>query len=223
MKHLKIIIFTMVMFAITHVLSYMMKNPIVRLSDNPTINYQVNGFLLAILTLGIIYLFADKKRLSYLNVNKTSGDLKPVSWFGIKQGKWEEDGWSYAIILALTIGIVTFLSVFQQGFEFQFSNLLLVIPMAASNAFIEEVIFRLGYVTMGENEGYANYGMAMSILVFGILHYWGAMPNGLLGSVMAGYLGFFMAKSIQETKGFFWAFIIHFILDIVIFTMIFNV
>ena len=42
------------------------------------------------------------------------------------------------------------------------------------------------------------------------------MPNGIIGVTMAGILGFVLAKSMYETHGFFWAWTIHFLQDILI-------
>jgi hypothetical protein len=57
----------------------------------------------------------------------------------------------------------------------------------------------------------------LSALIFGIGHYFGS-PGGIPGVLMAGYLGWFASKSIHETKGFFWAWMIHFVQDIIIMT-----
>jgi len=77
---------------------------------------------------------------------------------------------------------------------------------------------------MGDNETNSSlYGLIMGSVVFGIFHYWGVTPSGIFGVLISAYLGYFLAKSIQETKGFYWAFIIHFMLDVVILIFIFNV
>ena len=89
--------------------------------------------------------------------------------------------------------------------------------------FTEEAIFRLPYVTMGANDTASRtYGLLMGSLVFGIFHYWGIAPNGVAGALMSAFLGFFLAKSIQETKGFFWAFTIHFGLNVAGMSLILN-
>ncbi|GAK11078.1 protease [Geomicrobium sp. JCM 19039] len=122
------------------------------------------------------------------------------------------------------MGVVAFLQTYAVGFDFSLVALLMVIPLAATNAFIEEVIFRLPYVTMGDNETNSSvYGLIMGSAIFGIIHYWGVAPNGIFGVLISAYLGYFLAKSIQETKGFYWAFMIHFMLDVVILIFIFNV
>ncbi len=51
---------------------------------------------------------------------------------------------------------------------------------------------------------------------FGFAHYYG-MPNGIVGVLMAGVLGWLLGKSMLETRGLFWAWFIHFCQDILIF------
>jgi membrane protease YdiL (CAAX protease family) len=55
--------------------------------------------------------------------------------------------------------------------------------------------------------------------IFGVAHYWGN-PGGLLGILAAVFLGWVLSKSILETKGIFWAWLIHFQQDVIIFSVI---
>jgi uncharacterized protein len=55
----------------------------------------------------------------------------------------------------------------------------------------------------------------ISAILFGMPHL-GGMPSGLIGATMAGVLGLVLAKSLYETKGFFWAWTIHFIQEMII-------
>ena len=99
----------------------------------------------------------------------------------------------------------------------------MVLPMAAVNAFTEEVVFRLSYVTSTENAGLSpTWAMALGSLVFGFVHYWGIAPKWTLGAVLIAYIGFFLTKSSLETKGFLFAWAVHAILDVVILTFLFN-
>jgi len=59
----------------------------------------------------------------------------------------------------------------------------------------------------------------VSAILFGSVHYWGS-PGGILGVLVAGFLGWFLTKSILETKGIFWAWWIHFLQDVIIITAI---
>jgi hypothetical protein len=54
---------------------------------------------------------------------------------------------------------------------------------------------------------------------FGISHYYG-VPYGILGCIMAFIPGWLMGKAMLETRGFFWAWMIHFSMDVVIFIFV---
>jgi hypothetical protein len=98
-------------------------------------------------------------------------------------------------------------------------GLIMVLPMSAVNAFTEEVVFRLSYVTSTENAGLSpTWAMALGSLVFGFVHYWGIAPKWTIGAVLVAYIGFFLTKSSLETKGFLFAWAVHAILDVVIHT-----
>jgi hypothetical protein len=55
----------------------------------------------------------------------------------------------------------------------------------------------------------------LSAVLFGLAHIAG-MPSGIGGMILAGILGWLLAKSVLETHGLFWAWFIHFLQDVVI-------
>lgn len=57
--------------------------------------------------------------------------------------------------------------------------------------------------------------MWISATIFGVAHYRG-MPGGIWGVLLAGLLGWVLTKSMIETEGFFWAWLIHFLQDVVL-------
>ena len=59
-----------------------------------------------------------------------------------------------------------------------------------------------------------------SAAIFGLAHYFGT-PGGVAGGALAGFLGWLLAKSIYETRGIFWAWLIHCLQDVIIFTGLF--
>jgi hypothetical protein len=69
---------------------------------------------------------------------------------------------------------------------------------------------------------YPNCLIKISVKKFGIPHFAG-MPNGIIGVTLAGILGFVLAKSMHETRGFFWAWTIHFLQDILIIGTLFLI
>jgi len=54
---------------------------------------------------------------------------------------------------------------------------------------------------------------------FGIGHFYG-IPYGVIGVLMAGFLGWLLGKSMLETRGLWWAWLIHFLQDVMIFAFL---
>lgn len=92
-----------------------------------------------------------------------------------------------------------------------------VLLISFSNSFSEEVIYRLGVVVPLIGVIDTDVILLISAIAFGLPHLRG-MPNGIVGALMAGLLGWLLAKSMVETSGIFWAWLIHFLQDIVIFS-----
>lgn len=227
LRVVKLVVFTLLMIQIARLIQVVVDDPIVVLSPfadsrvDGALSHQLNALLVAGLALLVTFLFAGKIRLRYLHPRRT-GELRPF-FAQPAGGRWERDGWYFAAIMTAIIAVVTYFQFAPGGFEFHWSGILMVIPLAAMNAFTEEVIFRLPYVTMGANDTKSRtYGLVFGSLVFGIMHYGGVAPNGLTGAILSALTGFILAKSIQETRGFFWAFTIHFALDLPIFLYLLN-
>ena len=97
-----------------------------------------------------------------------------------------------------------------------------VILFSATNAFAEETIFRLGIVSPLSGQLSIPVIILLSGILFGIPHYFG-MPKGLLGVLMAGFLGWLLAMSVVETQGMFLAWAVHFVQDVVIIASVFLI
>jgi hypothetical protein len=102
----------------------------------------------------------------------------------------------------------------------QISQALIFLPAiviaAAINAFAEEFEFRSMLLARLEPVLGSHQAIMIASALFGLLHYFGA-PGGPFGVLLAGYLGWIAAKSMIETRGFVWAFLIHFIGDFIIY------
>ena len=96
------------------------------------------------------------------------------------------------------------------------------ILFSLSNSFIEESITRLGVIVVLKGKVKDRIIPLISALLFGGVHYFGN-PGGIPGVLAAGFLGWFLAKSILETKGIFWAWLIHFVQDVIIFSVLLTV
>ena len=154
-------------------------------------------------------------------MKKIDGPVGVEPWIGISaknKDTWKKLGANFAFIISVVTVIVIFFQVYQ-GNDFKFvllPNLLMVFILALSNSFIEESIFRFSFASVIESTGYSRYiSQGLSALTFGAVHYFGT-PSGILGVLMAAFIGWFLSKSIHETKGFFWAWFIHFLQDVII-------
>jgi membrane protease YdiL (CAAX protease family) len=89
--------------------------------------------------------------------------------------------------------------------------------IAVINSFNEE--FTLRAIPISELRVPVGKRQALMITTafFGLGHFYG-VPAGVVGVLLASFLGWFLGKSMLETKGFFWAWLIHFIQDAFIFT-----
>jgi membrane protease YdiL (CAAX protease family) len=96
----------------------------------------------------------------------------------------------------------------------------LILILAAMNAFTEEAITRLSLVAALDGILKRSRIYILSAVIFGVPHFFG-VPGGILGFVMAGFLGWLLAKSITETEGMFWVWFIHFLQDVIIFSGLF--
>ncbi|NTU75828.1 MAG: CPBP family intramembrane metalloprotease, partial [Anaerolineaceae bacterium] len=161
----------------------------------------------------------------FYKVGEIGAPAEPVRWLGIAStDTWKTVGRNFAIIVSIVTGIFIYLNI-ARGQTLAVENtrfLPFILILALMNSFTEEAITRLSLVTVlkGIIPNSAIY--IASALLFGIPHYFGT-PGGIIGSIMAAFLGWLLAKSIVETRGMFWAWFIHFLQDVIIFTALFLV
>lgn len=189
------------------------------------LKYQLVTLLIALGVLGIVRLCARQNAAIFYHLGDLRAPAQPLSALGIKTGDtWKAVGTNFAVIVSLATGLFIYLNVAQgQSLEPEHVRYLpFVLLLSALNAFTEEAITRLSVVTLLFGRVSPAVICTASALLFGIPHYFG-VPGGPLGALMAGFLGWLLAKSILETRGLFWAWWIHFLLDVIIFTALFWV
>lgn len=190
---------------------------------NKQIVYQSITLLITILFLVVLWRYKKHEFNNHFRKGNISAKIIPVPWVGIKKNtkeNWLSIGRSFTVSITLVTAIVIYFQVFK-GNEFNFKKLMLILPVAIIfsfvNSFVEESITRLGVIVTFKDIVSDKYIMLFSGVLFGVLHYWGT-PGGIAGVIVSGFLGWFLAKSILETKGIFWAWTIHFLQDVVIFS-----
>lgn len=161
----------------------------------------------------------------YLTKGDLSTKAEAIKWLGIKN---DSISWGkLAIISAVLISIGTMLlTVFTVTGSSANSNpdqlikyFPFVILFALFNSLSEGIIFRSAVLGSLKDVLPKHQAIFTAALIFGIGHYYGA-PSGILGVFMSGLLGWYMCRSMYETKGFVSSWVIHFMQDAVIFSTI---
>ncbi|MDX8399210.1 MAG: CPBP family intramembrane glutamic endopeptidase [Gallionellaceae bacterium] len=91
-----------------------------------------------------------------------------------------------------------------------------VIAFAAVNALSEELIYRGAVVAASEGQLYPWQTALLSAVLFSIAHVRG-QANGAFVVIGSAVVAWFLAQSVIQTHGLFWAWCIHFFQDVVIF------
>lgn len=230
-KYFKVIFIVGVSLVAIYLLFSFTKSPIfnIQIFDKEIINYyaslQSGTILISLIFLLVLYFTADRIRLNYLNLRCINAPMQPVTIMGIKQGEqWRFAGRNIAIVITIVTTIIVYFQVAGNGIRVRlFPDIPLVLLFSLMNSFTEEVIFRLSYTTIVANQGLSpRVSEILGAAIFGIVHYFGLAPRGIAGALMAAFIGWFLAKSINETKGFFWAWLVHFVQDVVILFLLFS-
>lgn len=155
---------------------------------------------------------------TYFKRGKINAAITPVPQVGInpKKGEnWKHVGWNFTIVISVITAAVIYFSTPKINYQQLLLHLPFAIVFALINSFVEEIITRLGVVVSLKDKVPDKTIALISGALFGVVHYWGT-PGGFGGVLLAGFLGWLLAKSILETKGIFWAWFIHFIQDVII-------
>lgn len=191
------------------------------------IKYQALAFGLALVNLLITYVLFPANFRRFARVGDSRVHPIPVKALGINaQDTWRGVGLNFAVVITLVTSLFLYLNVLQGDLSAVGSAVIgfapFILIFAALNAFTEEAITRFTVVVGFEGVVSRPTVVLISALLFGLPHYFGT-PGGMVGAVMAGFIGWLLAKSIQETEGVWWAWFIHFLQDVVIFTAFFAV
>ncbi|MGI6090393.1 MAG: CPBP family intramembrane glutamic endopeptidase [Saccharofermentanales bacterium] len=193
---------------------------------NRTMVYQATTLVLSSVIILITALQTKFQSLRLLSIKRIDGEVIPEPWIGItKKNKdsWKKLGRNIAIIISVVTAVAIYFQVYRNGViqTLTFTTFLLIVLFALVNSFVEEVTFRHTFASIVEYHQLNPYiSKALSAIIFGGVHYFGT-PGKIPGVILAGFLGWFLSKSIHETKGFFWAWLIHFAQDVIIMTALF--
>jgi membrane protease YdiL (CAAX protease family) len=207
------------------------------LSKKFNVTFSTNGYvdiqlkyqllLLSITAISLVTTFLLNKQnfssfFSWGDITATGEELKLL---GIKKGdSWLKTGLSLSLVITTVTGIFMYFQARQANINWSAlqTGILWILLFSLTNSFGEEMIFRLGIISPLKGLIAPMTIFLISAVLFGIPHFAG-MPSGIIGATLAGILGFVLAKSMYETNGFFWAWFIHFIQDLIIIGSLFLI
>jgi hypothetical protein len=175
----------------------------------------VTGAMVAILSV----LHRDRRSF-YLARGDLAAPAGHVWWLPMRRGdNWAAFGRN--LTLAISLGLLAFLVLSGTPTAELAGAALPVLPVilfaAALNAFNEEVSYKASILSVLDGPLGRRDALRMVGAYFGIAHFYG-VPYGLVGVGLAWFLGWILARSMAETRGMGWAWFIHFVQDVLIFT-----
>lgn len=189
---------------------------------NFLITMQLLVLPVSFVVLGAIYLYDRKNFRLFLRKGDVFAEAKPVRVLGLRKSTtWRTAGPVLTVVVAAATLAFTTSAVLQMKAVAD-TVVLRLFPfalfLALTNSWSEEIFGRFSVVAGLHARVRPIYIFWISATIFGIPHYFGGNPSGFSGVLMTGCLGWFLAKSVYETRGLFWAWFIHFVADVLIFT-----
>ena len=178
--------------------------------------------ILTLVMIATLLLLGKRRPDFYLRLGDIAAPAEPVRWLGIGDGtRWNElGGW---LTLFVSLGTLAFLAITGHPSLGTLTRLLPFLPAivlaAALNSFTEEMTYKASFLSVLVGPVGPRQASYMVGAYFGILHFYG-VPYGYVGVLLAGFLGWLLAKSMLETRGLFWAWFIHFWQDVWIFSFV---
>ncbi|MBN1874425.1 MAG: CPBP family intramembrane metalloprotease [Anaerolineae bacterium] len=181
---------------------------------------QLGRLIVSLLMIGVLLLLGYRRADFFLTRGQLDAPIAPVRWLGFpKPDPWTNFGGQFALYISL--GTLLFLVLGGRPSPAAFLGVLPMLPavllFAALNAFNEEITYRASLLAGLEHVIGPQQALWLTAVFFGIGHYFG-VPYGVIGVIMASFLGWMMGKAMLETRGLFWAWFIHFLQDVLIFS-----
>lgn len=181
---------------------------------------QLQRLAVTLVILAALLLLGYRRRQFFLTRGQLDAPIQPVRWLGYnKPEPWTRFGASWA--LYITLGTLVFLVIGGRPSPAALLAVLPLLPMvlllAAMNAFSEELTYRASLLGTLDGVIEPRQALYLTSLFFGLAHFYG-VPYGVVGVVMSTFLGWMLGKAMLETRGFFWAWFIHFWQDVAIFS-----
>lgn len=172
--------------------------------------------------LGVLLLLGLRRRDFFLTPGDSTALIRPAPLLGFpRPDPWWRFGLIWGIGIASALALSLWLTRTPEPGDF--SALLPMLPgilvYASVNAFTEEMTYRAPMLATLEPALGSTQALWQSATLFGVAHYFGT-PGGLVGAGLSIFMGWILGKAMVETRGLLWAWGIHALSDVVIFTFL---
>ena len=180
---------------------------------------QALNLVVTLAMIGALMVLLRDRRAFYLAKGDPGAPAAPVRWMGVGEGaRWSSLGPILGV--CITGGTLAFLVLSGTPSAEDLARALPLLPVvlgcAAVNAFNEEMTYKASFLSVLVGPVGSRDALRMVAAYFGLAHFYG-VPYGIIGVVLAWFLGWILARSMLETRGLWWAWFIHFLQDVAIF------
>jgi hypothetical protein len=177
---------------------------------NAESSYELASLVVALAVVSALRVLAPERTGEFRELGDSSGPVDAVPQIGLRPAAdetWRAVRRSIAVVITAVTLLVLAFEQFENGTltmdVVRFVSL--VVGFAAVNAFVEETVFRLGVVLALVERFSPGRAAVTSSGLFGTVNNFRVAPRGLAGLLTAGFVGWFLAKSVPETRELFWA------------------
>lgn len=176
----------------------------------------------ALLLIGLLFLLRRERQRFFLVKGNLTATATRVGWLG---GASPGPLWRFGLVFTLVVIVIQIfmfilpLSPSASTIGRLMPLLPVILLLAVSNGFNEEITLRAAPISTAIEVLGRSHAIAMAAVLFGLAHYLGGIPSGVLGVLTTTFLGWFFGKCMVDSKGFFWPWLFHAAQDILPFTL----
>jgi membrane protease YdiL (CAAX protease family) len=173
-----------------------------------------------VVMIAVLLAMGLKRRDLYLAIGDLRATAEPSArWVPRRPEPWTRFGRNYAII-SVALLLLFLIPAFGPSIaDATLGIVLFAAVCAAMNAFAEEFLYRAALIPQVLPVIGKGSTLILLPIWFGLAHWFG-VPSGLTGVILAAIGGWFFAKSMIETRGMAWAWLLHFLADFTVYLVL---
>jgi membrane protease YdiL (CAAX protease family) len=174
------------------------------------------GLAVALMSLTLIHSGLSRRDLFLTKGQMRAQNRLPIPFFSSL--RWTFVGPFAFIVLAIPLVVELVLEI-HPNFALAhniLSALPLIVAFGIINAAQEEFTYRVVYLARLAPVVGTGQALLITAVNFGINHWVGGHPNGLAGVLTVALAGYILGRSMLDTRGIAWAWIIHTCADIIV-------